>query len=439
MLIGNAVVGQSGGPTAAINATLSGVVAGAKSSPAIETIYGMQNGIEGFLQEKFIRLTDILKTDKDHFLLECTPAAALGSCRKKLPQDYTDEIYQQIFSILQKYNIRYFFYIGGNDSMDTVHKLSEYIKTTGYEIRIMGIPKTIDNDLIGTDHTPGFGSAAKFVATSIQEIVRDCAVYTVKAVTIVEIMGRDAGWLTAAAGLPRLTGGGAADLIYLPEVIFDYDDFIESVEKELQKKPNVVIAVSEGIQDKNGKYVGEATQSGSKDVFGHKYLAGTAKRLEHLLKEKLNYSLLLLDNSHYNQYVNEGQKLSCIKAKLYNQAMINVIQRIEHPVSKVTIDAFLSPKKYYRYLKNKIVVVRHIEFKEEMSLAMKCARILSQYAYLQYYQNMCQSLNTTLPRGFNILANDTGTFLVQEYGKDILYKVSKTNFPNYKQILERVK
>lgn len=163
------------------------------------------------------------------------------------------------------------------------------------------------------------------------------------------------------------------------------------------------------------------------------------QRIGKILKDKLTYSLLLLDNSHYNQYVNEGKKLSCIKAKLYNQAMINVIQRIEYPVSKVTIDAFLAPKKYYHYLKNKIVVVRHIEFKEEMSLAMKCARILSQYAYLQYYQNMCQSLNTTLPRGFNILANDAGTSLVQEYGKDILYKVSKTNFPNYKQILERVK
>ncbi len=163
------------------------------------------------------------------------------------------------------------------------------------------------------------------------------------------------------------------------------------------------------------------------------------ERIGKILKDKLTYSLLLLDNSHYNQYVNEGQKLSCIKAKLYNQAIINVIQRIEHPVSKVTIDTFLSPKKYYRYLKNKIVVVHHIEFKEEMSLAMKCARILSQYAYLQYYQNMCQSLNTTLPRGFNILANDAGTSLVQEHGKDILWKVSKTNFPNYKQILERVK
>ena len=157
------------------------------------------------------------------------------------------------------------------------------------------------------------------------------------------------------------------------------------------------------------------------------------------IKDRLVYSLLILDNSHYNQMAAAGNNLANIKAKLYNQAMINVIQRIEHPISKVTIDAFLAPKKYYRYLKSKIVVVRHIEFKkEEMSLAMKCAHILSQYAYLQYYQNMCQSLNTTLPRGFNILANDAGTSLVQEHGKDILWKVSKTNFPNYKQILERV-
>lgn len=158
-----------------------------------------------------------------------------------------------------------------------------------------------------------------------------------------------------------------------------------------------------------------------------------------ILKEKLIYSLLLLDNSHYNQYVSEGQKLSCIKAKLYNQAMINVIQRINHPISVKTIDAFLAPKKYYRYLKHKTIVVRHLEFKkEDMSLAMKCAKILSQYAYLQYYQNMCDSLKTTLPRGFNILANDAGCVLVQNYGREILWKVSKTNFPNYKQILERV-
>lgn len=163
------------------------------------------------------------------------------------------------------------------------------------------------------------------------------------------------------------------------------------------------------------------------------------KRIGKILKDKLTYSLLLLDNSHYNQYINEGQKLSCIKAKLYNQAMINVIQRIDQPVFKVTVDVFLAPKKYYRYLKHKTIVVRHLEFKkEDMSLAMKCAKILSQYAYLQYYQNMCDSLDITLPRGFNILANDAGCLLVKKYGQDILKKVSKTNFPNYKQILERV-
>ena len=162
-------------------------------------------------------------------------------------------------------------------------------------------------------------------------------------------------------------------------------------------------------------------------------------QLGKVLKEKLTYSLLLLDNSHYNQYVSEGQKLSCMKANLYNQAMINVIQRISYPISIKTIDAFLAPKKYYRYLKHKTIVVRHLEFKkEDMSPAMMCAKILSQYAYLQYYQNMCDSLEITLPRGFNILANDAGYLLVKKYGQDILEKVSKTNFPNYKQILERV-
>ena len=162
-------------------------------------------------------------------------------------------------------------------------------------------------------------------------------------------------------------------------------------------------------------------------------------QLGKVLKEKLTYSLLLLDNSHYNQYVSEGQKLSCMKANLYNQAMINVIQRISHPISIKTIDAFLAPKKYYRYLKHKTIVVRHLEFKkEDISPAMMCAKILSQYAYLQYYQNMCDSLEITLPRGFNILANDAGCLLVKKYGQDILEKVSKTNFPNYKQILEKV-
>lgn len=287
MLKGNAVVGQSGGPTAAINATLSGVIRGAKEQKGIQTLFGMKNGIEGFLNEQLVDLTQLVCTEEDHKLLECTPAAALGSCRKKLPAGPSDPIYDQIFALIQKYDIRYFFYIGGNDSMDTVNKLSICAQKRNYEIYFMGVPKTIDNDLEGTDHTPGFGSAAKFVATTVCEIARDCAVYTIPAVTIVEIMGRDAGWLTAAAGLPALSGEPAADFIYLPERVFDADQFILDIRQKLTQKPNLVIAVSEGLKDQNGKYVGEATQSGSTDIFGHKYLAGTARQLEQLVKEKI--------------------------------------------------------------------------------------------------------------------------------------------------------
>ena len=209
MLHGCAVVGQSGGPTAAINATLAGVIRGAYNAEEIDTLYGMRNGIEGLLKESLIDLTarftavdGALDTEALDDLIH-TPAAALGSCRKKLPDPHTDTaFYESLISIFRKLNVRYFFYIGGNDSMDTVAKLTEYLKTSDYEMRAVGIPKTIDNDLAGTDHTPGFGSAAKYIATTMQEIVRDCAVYTVPAVTIVEIMGRDAGWLTASAALP---------------------------------------------------------------------------------------------------------------------------------------------------------------------------------------------------------------------------------------------
>ena len=198
-----------------------------------------------------------------------------------------DAIYSEIFALFEKYDIRYFFYIGGNDSMDTAAKLSAYAEKCGREMHIMGVPKTIDNDLAQTDHTPGFGSAAKFVATTMQEIARDCAVYKVRAVTIVEIMGRDAGWLTAAAGLPRLNGSLTADLIYLPEVDFDNEAFLAAVRAELEKKQNVTVAVSEGIRYADGRYVGEGAQSGVTDIFGHKYLAGTAKQLEMLVKSEI--------------------------------------------------------------------------------------------------------------------------------------------------------
>jgi len=209
---GNAIIGQSGGPTAAINATLSGVIRGAMQAPQIDRIYGAVNGIEGILAERITELNGQFADEAALDALAHTPAAALGSCRKKLPAYAPDDpIYKKLFSILEKYNIRYFFYIGGNDSMDTVAKLSYYAQMQGYDISVIGVPKTIDNDVCGTDHTPGYGSAAKYIAATMQEIIRDCAVYTVPAVTIVEIMGRDAGWLTAAAAVPKKYCGVAPD------------------------------------------------------------------------------------------------------------------------------------------------------------------------------------------------------------------------------------
>ena len=288
-LYGNAIVGQSGGPTTAINATLTGVVKGAIASEYIKTIYGMRNGIEGLLDRRIIDLNEALcDTEKLH-MLERTPAAALGSCRMKLPNprsasDTDIAVFEKIFRIFSEYDIKYFFYIGGNDSMDTVAKVSEFAKRIGYDIRVIGIPKTIDNDLVGTDHTPGYGSAAKYVATTMQEIIRDCAVYTVKAVTIVEIMGRDAGWLAAASAVGSVINGQAPDLVYLPEKVFDMNEFYNAVEKAFEKRPNLVIAVSEGIKFADGRYVGESAQNGSADVFGHKYLSGTARALEMAVK-----------------------------------------------------------------------------------------------------------------------------------------------------------
>ncbi len=290
ILIGNAVVGQSGGPTSAINATLAGVIRGAfdaKDEGIIKTLYGMRNGIEGFLNENLVDLTERFSDPRDLEALELTPAAALGSCRRKMKSpDKDPETYARLLEIFKKYEIRYFFYIGGNDSMDTVLKLSEYAANNDYEMRVVGVPKTIDNDLMATDHTPGFGSAAKFVATTMKEIMRDISVYTVKAVTIVEIMGRDAGWLTASAALPALSGD-APDLIYLPERTFDMERFISDIEEKFKEKPALLVAVSEGIRFADGRYVGEGTQSGAVDAFGHKYLAGTGKVLEQAVKERL--------------------------------------------------------------------------------------------------------------------------------------------------------
>ncbi len=289
VLNGNAVVGQSGGPTAAINATLAGVISGALKAKEIGKIYGMRNGIEGLLEERLIELDGIFSDKSKLKTLMTTPAAALGSCRKKLPEknDYSyAAVFDKIIKVFRKYDIKYFFYIGGNDSMDTVKKLSEYTDECGYEMRVVGVPKTIDNDIIGTDHTPGYGCAAKYIATTMQEILYDTDVYTTKAVTVVELMGRDTGWLTAASALGRICGGKSPDLVYLPERVFSMENFFHDIVTVFSRKPNAVVAVSEGLRFEDGRYVGEGVQSGNVDAFGHRALSGTGKSLEIALRER---------------------------------------------------------------------------------------------------------------------------------------------------------
>lgn len=284
----NVIVGQSGGPTAVINGSLYGVVSEAlKKTDYIETVYGMINGIEGFLHDEIMEMNPLVSTGELE-LLKTTPGAYLGSCRFKLPEDLTDPVYPALFEKFNDKNIGYFFYIGGNDSMDTVSKLSRYADSIQSDIRIIGIPKTIDNDLVETDHTPGFASAAKYVATTVREISIDASVYdNKKSVTIVEIMGRHAGWLTAAGALARKFENDNPVLIYLPEVAFNQDEFIEKVKHSLETTSNLIVCISEGIHDENGTFICEYSNDVGVDTFGHKMLTGSGKYLENLVKEKL--------------------------------------------------------------------------------------------------------------------------------------------------------
>ena len=284
----NAVVGQSGGPTAVINARLYGTVYEALNrEDEIGTVYGMINGIEGFLNDQVMDMAP-LEESKELELIRTTPGSYLGSCRYKLPEDLNDPVYPQLFARFEAYNIGYFFYIGGNDSMDTVSKLSRYAEKISSNIRVIGIPKTIDNDLVETDHTPGFGSAAKYVASTVREIAIDASVYdNKKSVTIVEIMGRHAGWLTAASALARKFEHDNPVLIYLPETDFDQDAFIEKVRTSLETTPNLVVCISEGIHDNTGTFICEYSNDVGTDTFGHKMLTGSGKYLENLVKERL--------------------------------------------------------------------------------------------------------------------------------------------------------
>lgn len=283
----NLLVGQSGGPTAVINGSLYGVVSEGLANPAIGKVIGMVNGIEGFLAGRTMEMAPLAENGELE-RIRTTPGSFLGSCRYKLPEDLSDPVYPELFKKFEEFEIGYFFYIGGNDSMDTVSKLSRYAASVGNKIRIIGVPKTIDNDLVETDHTPGFGSAAKYVASTVREIAIDASVYDNKqSVTIVEIMGRHAGWLTAASVLARKFEGDNPVLIYLPEVAFDTDAFIEKVKEKLQTTSNLVVCISEGINDGNGTFVCELASDVGVDNFGHKMLTGSGKYLENLVKEKL--------------------------------------------------------------------------------------------------------------------------------------------------------
>ncbi|MCI6859463.1 MAG: 6-phosphofructokinase [Eubacterium sp.] len=279
---GNVIVGQSGGPTAVINASLAGIIKASRKAK-IPKIYGMHYGIEGFLNEDLIDLDDYITCDSDLSLLKRTPASFLGSCRYKLPSaDENEAIYEKIFAILEKYNIEYFLYIGGNDSMDTIQSLSDYAIANGKTQKFMGVPKTIDNDLPLTDHTPGYGSAAKYIATSMKEIIRDNESFGASKPTIciVEIMGRHAGWLTAASVLSKDVDCSGPDLIYLPEIPFDVDQFLEKVKELAAVKRSVVIAVSEGLRLADGRFVCELSQTSEYvDAFGHRQLSGCASYL----------------------------------------------------------------------------------------------------------------------------------------------------------------
>ena len=284
----NAIVGQSGGPTSVINSSLAGVYESCKRRGAGK-VYGMMHGVAGLLERRVCVLDDKLKSAMDIELLKRTPSSYLGSCRYKLPDWHTAEgeaVYQKLFEILGELDIGYFFYIGGNDSMDTIGKLADYGAHIGSDIRFMGVPKTIDNDLMVTDHTPGYGSAAKYIGVVMKEIIRDATVYGTKYVTIVEIMGRNAGWLTAASALARNEYSDAPHLIYLPECNFDKDEFLTDVRALLEEHNNIIIAVSEGIHDAEGNYIcaGESKE----DTFGHSQLSGAGKALEYLIKDNIN-------------------------------------------------------------------------------------------------------------------------------------------------------
>ena len=348
----NCIVAQSGGPTVAINASLAGVIDGVKKSNKFTRVYGAIHGIQGVLDNNFIDLS-LMALSKFPLVntLELSPAMYLGSCRYKLPDFEVDsKPYEIIFDRFEEYQVAAFYYIGGNDSMDTVDKLSKYAKKIGSDVKIVGIPKTIDNDLCHTDHTPGFGSAAKYVASTMLEIAHDTYIYQIPSVVIVEIMGRDAGWLTAASCLARNDYSPAPHLIYLPEVDFDEDQFIEDIKNVLKTSRCVIVAVSEGIHDKDGNYI--SATSAVADKFGHAQLSGTGKALESLVKDRMDIKVRSIElnvlqrcAAHISSRtdINESFALGQAAVKYAAEGMTAVMSTIKR-VSNVPYQWIIEPE-----------------------------------------------------------------------------------------------
>ena len=340
----NIAVAQSGGPTCAINASLLGVFRHATKYEEIGEVYGSVNGIEGLIKDHIVNLRDIIKEDEDVELIRQTPSTVLGSCRYKLPEYTKDsEVYEKILNTLRAHDIGAFFYIGGNDSMDTVAKLHAYFKANDVDIKVVGIPKTIDNDLPCTDHTPGFGSAAKYVATTVQEITRDSSVYSIPSVTIVEIMGRDTGWLTASSAILRANGEVSPHLIYLPEGDFSIKKFLEDIREAQKKYYAVIVAISEGVE-LDASEVGGEFQSGFVDNFGHKYLAGIGTALSKIVSKEIGCKVRAIElnvmqrcSSHVSSKrdITEAERIggAAVKAALDgNSGVTMVFERVSnHP------------------------------------------------------------------------------------------------------------
>lgn len=356
----NIAVAQSGGPTCAINASLMGVFRHAAKYDEIKTVYGSVNGIEGLIKDHIVDLKNIIRTDEDVELIRQTPSTLLGSCRYKLPDFEKDEsVYKSITHTLKRHNIGAFFYIGGNDSMDTVDKLHRYFTRENIDIKVIGIPKTIDNDLPCTDHTPGFGSAAKYVATTIQEITRDSSVYSIPSVTIVEIMGRDTGWLTASTAVLRANGEVSPHLIYLPENKFSVRRFLDDVREAQNKHYAVIVAISEGVSP-DPEEVGGDFQSGYVDNFGHKYLAGVGTALSKIVAKEIGCKVRAIE-------LNVMQRCS---SHVSSKRDITEAERIGGAAVKVALEGHSGVTMVFKRVSNHPYIIR-IEHVETSQVANK--------------------------------------------------------------------